>query len=76
MMFLRTGQADDVVEPTEALGRELKSSGLRRVCKASFSQLRELADALRDFSDDFTTIRTGSLLIGEHAFSEWTLRID
>ena len=67
MMFLRTGQADDVVEPTEALGRELRKQWAKTGMQGEPPQLRELADALRDFSDDFTTIRTGSLLIGEHA---------
>ena len=64
MMFLRTGQADDVVEPTEALGRELGRQWAMSGRQGTAPQLRELADALRDFSDDFTTIRTGSLLTG------------
>ena len=67
MMFLRTGQADDVVEPTEALGRELRKQWAKTGMQGEPPQLRELADALRDFSNDFTTIRTGSLLIGQGA---------
>ena len=67
MMFLRTGQADDVVEPTEALGRELGRQWAMSGRQGTAPQLRALADALRAFSDDFTTIRTGSLLIGTRA---------
>ena len=67
MMFLRTGQADDVVEPTEALGRELGRQWATTSRQGPQPQIRMLADALQAFSNDFTTIRTGSLLIGEHA---------
>ncbi|MBI2806665.1 MAG: CRISPR-associated DxTHG motif protein [Planctomycetes bacterium] len=64
MMFLQTGQADDVVAPTEALGRELSRQWAMTGRQGTQSQLRALAQALSAFGDDFTTIRTGSLLIG------------
>jgi CRISPR-associated protein Csx16 len=70
MMFLRTGQADDVVEPTEALGRELSRQWAMSGRQGEPPQLRTLANALRAFSDDFTTIRTGSLLIGTQATAQ------
>jgi CRISPR-associated protein Csx16 len=64
MMFLRTGQADEVVAPTEALGRELSRQWATSGRQGTQPQLRALAQALSAFGDDFTTIRTGSLLIG------------
>jgi CRISPR-associated protein Csx16 len=64
MMFLRTGQADEVVAPTEALGRELSRQWAMTGRQGTQPQLRALAQALSAFGDDFTTIRTASLLIG------------
>ena len=63
MIFLRTGQADDVVAPTEALGRELNRQWAMSGRRDAQPQLGVLAQALRAFGDDFTTVRTGSLLI-------------
>lgn len=65
MMFLRTGQADDVVALTEALGRELSRQWAMSGRQGAQPQLRTLAQTLSAFSNDFTTIRTGSLLIGQ-----------
>lgn len=65
MMFLRTGQADEVVAPTEALGRELSRKWAMSGRQGTQPQLRAISQALSAFSDDFTTIRTGSLLIGK-----------
>jgi CRISPR-associated protein Csx16 len=64
MMFLRTGQADEVVALTEALGRELSRQWAMSGRQGAQPQLRAIAQALSAFSDDVTTIRTGSLLIG------------
>lgn len=64
MMFLRTGQADEVVIPTEALGRELSRQWAMAGRQGAQPQLRSLAHSLEAFSNDFTTIRTGSLLTG------------
>src|SRR5690606_8326979 len=64
MMFLRTGQADEVVAPTEALGRERSRQWVTSGRQGAQPQLRAIAQALSTFGDDFTTIRTGSLLIG------------
>lgn len=62
MMFLRTGQADGVVAPTDAsakkLGREWYTGGQ----KGKAPQLQSFAKALKAFGDNFVTIRTGSLL--------------
>ncbi|MBY0523614.1 MAG: TM1812 family CRISPR-associated protein [Gemmataceae bacterium] len=67
MMFLRTGQADEVVEPTEQLGRDLGRQWASSGRQGAQPQLRNLAGALRAFSNDFITIRTGSLLAGNRA---------
>lgn len=64
MMFLRTGQADEVVAPTEALGRELSRQWAMSGRQGAQPQLRAIAQALSAFGDDVTAIRTGSLLIG------------
>lgn len=65
MMFLRTGQADDIVKDTESLGRALNKQRAAEGAKSGFSQLPKLAEAIEAFGNDFTTIRTGSLLIGK-----------
>lgn len=65
MMFLRTGQADQIVADTDSLGRALNKQRADDGVKSGFSQLPKLAGAIKSFSDDFTTIRTGSLLIGK-----------
>jgi len=70
MMFQRTGQADEVVAPTEALGRELSRQWAKSGRQGAQPQLRALALALEAFSDDFTTIRTGSLLIGNRSSAQ------
>lgn len=65
MMFLRTGQADEVVAPTKALGRELRKKWVETDRKNPQPGLENLGKALEAFGSDFTTIRTGSLLIGK-----------
>ncbi|MFQ3582164.1 TM1812 family CRISPR-associated protein [Chloracidobacterium validum] len=65
MMLLRTGQADEVASETEKLGRALNKELAGTGAKLGFSQLPKLAKAIQSFSDDFTTIRTGSLLTGK-----------
>lgn len=65
MMFLQTGQADAVVEPTERLARDLSKQWAASGKHGEQPQLRKLSNALQRFGDDFTTIRTGSLLLGE-----------
>ena len=70
MMFLRTGRADEVVVPTEALGRELSRQWAISGRQGEQPQLRGLASILQAFSDDFTTIRTGSLLADSASSAE------
>jgi CRISPR-associated protein Csx16 len=65
MIFLRTGQAGEVVKATESFGRELD----RQLPKEG-AQLRKFATALGEFSNDFTTIRTGSMLTGKKASAQ------
>ncbi len=65
MMFLRTGQATEVVEPTYADGRERNRQWATAGRQGPQPQLCSLAQALSAFSDDFTTIRAGSLLVGQ-----------
>ena len=67
MMFLQTGQADAVVEPTQHLARELSKQWATTGMQGPQPQLAKLSKSLQEFSDDFTTIRTGSLLIGQTA---------
>jgi CRISPR-associated protein Csx16 len=69
MMFLQTGQADAVVEPTERLARDLSKQWAVSGRQGAQPQLRRLSTALQEFSDNFTTIRTGSLLVGDASSS-------
>jgi hypothetical protein len=65
MMFLQTGQTDAVVEPTERLARDLNKQWAASGKQGPQPQLRKLSGAIKRFGDDLTTIRTGSLLLGE-----------
>jgi CRISPR-associated protein Csx16 len=65
MLFLRTGQADEVVEQTKKLGRDLRKQWAATDRSNPQPSLESLGKALEAFSNDFITIRTGSLLIGE-----------
>lgn len=65
MMFLRTGQADEVVKSTDALGRQLDNQ-----LPKEGRQLRSFGTALGKFSNNFTTIRTGSMLTGKKATAQ------
>lgn len=65
MMFLRTGQADEVVVPTKRLGRDLRKQWATTNRNNPQPGLENLGQALEAFGNDFTTIRTGSLLIGK-----------
>ncbi|MCZ2340774.1 MAG: TM1812 family CRISPR-associated protein [Bacteroidales bacterium] len=65
MLFLRTGQADDVVEPTKELGRDLRKQWVTTDRSNPQPGLENLGKALEAFGNDFTTIRTGSLLTGK-----------
>ncbi|HMO84818.1 MAG TPA: TM1812 family CRISPR-associated protein [Lacipirellulaceae bacterium] len=65
MMFLQTGQADEVVEPTKELGRKLRKQWAATDQSNPQPGLENLGKALEAFSGDFTTIRTGSLLVGK-----------
>ncbi len=65
LLFLRTGRADGIVAPTEALGRELNRTWAAEGRIGPRPQVQLLAQALARFGDDLTTIRTGSLLAGD-----------
>lgn len=65
MMFLQTGQADAVVEPTERLARDLNKQWATSGKQGAQPQLRRLSNAIQQFGDDLTTVRTGSLLLGD-----------
>lgn len=65
MLFLRTGQADAVVKTTNDLARDLRKDWAISGMQGNQPQLQKLSNALKQFSDDLTTIRTGSLLIGK-----------
>jgi len=70
MMFLRTGRADEVVAPTESLGRELSRQWATSGRQGVQPPLRGLANVLQAFGDDFTTVRTGSLLAGSSSSAQ------
>jgi CRISPR-associated protein Csx16 len=65
MMFLQTGQAEAVVEPTKRLACDLLKQWAISGKQGPQPQLRMLSNAIQKFGDDLTTIRTGSLLLGE-----------
>lgn len=67
MMFLRTGQAEAVVEPTKRLASDLRRQWAASGRQKTQPKLQMLSKALQDFSDDFTTVRTGSLLLGDRS---------
>ena len=61
-MFLRTGQAKEVANRTDQKGSVLNKEWAQAGRQGEKSRLRELAKAIKEFSSDFTTIRTGSML--------------
>lgn len=61
-MFLRTGQAKEVAKWTDKKGNDLNKVWAQAGRQGEKSGLRELAKAIKEFSGDFTTIRTGSML--------------
>ncbi|HAN99973.1 MAG TPA: hypothetical protein DCQ98_22225 [Planctomycetaceae bacterium] len=65
LLLLRTGRADGIVLPTEALGRELNRTWAASGRVGPRPQIQLLSQALARFGDDLTTIRTGSLLVGD-----------
>lgn len=67
MLFLRTGQAGAVVEPTNRLARDLSKQWANAGKQGQQPQLQKLSKALQQFGDDLTTIRTGSLLLGNQS---------
>lgn len=67
MMFLRTGQANEVVGPTKALGNQLNRRWVEGGRQGQRPKLEQLAERLKRFSDDFCTLRTGSLLVGTNS---------
>lgn len=67
MLFLQTGQADAVVEPTDRLASDLSKQWAASGRQGSQPQLKRLSNALQRFGDDLTTIRTGSLLLGQQS---------
>lgn len=70
MMFLRTGQADEVVVPTKELGRELRKQWATTDRNNPQPGLENLGTALEAFGNDFTTVRTGSLLVGSKSSAQ------
>jgi len=70
MMFLQTGQSDAVVEPTKRLASDLSKQWATSNRQGRQPQLGTLAQALSDFGEDFTTIRTGKLVIGNQSSSQ------
>lgn len=62
-LFLKTGRAAGVVAPARQASRLLG----RQNDRAEAEALRLMAEALDQFSENFATVRTGALLLGEKA---------
>jgi CRISPR-associated protein Csx16 len=62
-MFLRTGRAADMAEPTIRLGRELNRRWAETK-QGARPNLGRLGKALQDFGVNLETLRTGDLLLG------------
>jgi len=62
LLFLRTGRADDVVKPTERLGRSLRKQWSLSGRHGPAPRLQQLARAFENFGKDLVTVRTGSML--------------
>ncbi|MCX7701607.1 MAG: CRISPR-associated protein Csx15 [Gemmataceae bacterium] len=67
MVFLRTGQAAAVVNSTEALARRLNRQWAESGREGPQPKLMKLARSMERFSNDFCTVRTGSLLVGSNS---------
>jgi len=74
LLFLRTGRVDEVVEPTERLGRSLRKQWYQSGCQGPEPKLQQLAGAFKDFGKDLVTVRTGSMLCGESATAKRLLQ--
>ncbi|WP_148259922.1 TM1812 family CRISPR-associated protein [Isosphaera pallida] len=70
LLFLKTGQAQGVVEPTRKIGRDLKKKWAAEGRQGQPTDLDQLAKLLEKFSDDFITVRTGCLLLGPESSSQ------
>lgn len=62
-LFLRTGRAADVAEPTRRLGIALRKEWATSGKAGPQPKLEELGRALAAFGDDLVTLRTGALLL-------------
>jgi CRISPR-associated protein Csx16 len=65
-MFLRTGQAKEVANRTHQKGEDLSKVWAQAGKQGERSRLKGLAKAIKEFSGDFTTIRTGSMLTDQN----------
>ncbi|GIX05488.1 MAG: hypothetical protein KatS3mg114_1357 [Planctomycetaceae bacterium] len=64
MLFLHTGQADEVARRTQELGRELRRQWAATDRRDPRPTLDDLGRALGVFGQAFVTVRTGALLVG------------
>lgn len=64
MLFLRTGRAEDVVEPIRRAGKSAGAAWSRSKAGPP-PRLEALARALERFGDDLVAVRTGALLLGK-----------
>lgn len=65
MMFLKTGLADDAVRATNELQGQQYQQWLAAGKIGSAPRLKQFAQTLKNYSDDFSSIRTKSLLIDQ-----------
>jgi CRISPR-associated protein Csx16 len=70
LLFLRTGHADDIAQPTERLGRELQKQWAMGGQQGERPSLAALGQALQEFGSDFVTLRTGSLIARKPSSSQ------
>jgi len=70
LLFLRTGRADDIAEPTERLGRELQKQWAMGGQQGPRPSLAALGKAIQDFGSDFATMRTGPLIADQSSSSQ------
>jgi len=62
--FRRSGNAADVVEPTQALGNELSRAWAESEKQGEKPPLEKLAKHIQAFSDDLVTVRSAALMYG------------
>jgi len=69
--FLRSGQAEGIAQPTESFGRTLRKGWANGGMQGNPPELTSLGQAIKKFGDEFITLRTGSLLLGDNSTARY-----